>query len=117
MVVSKIAFRNIFRQRRRSFLTSLTMIVGFVLLSISFAFAEGGYGNMIDMFTRGHTGHVQIHVDGYLEKPNIYKNFPLTDKFEDTIKSVKYFESLAPRIYSPALAFVDGGSVSTFYAT
>ena len=43
----KIAFRNIFRQKRRTILTVLTMFGGFTLASISIAWSDGS-GTMLD---------------------------------------------------------------------
>lgn len=107
MLIPKIAFRNIFKQRRRSFFTGLTMAMGFVLLSASFALVDGGYGGIIDRFTRDHTGHVQVHVKGYLDRPSIYKTLPDSNEFERIIRDVPGVTSLAPRIRSSALAFID----------
>jgi ABC-type lipoprotein release transport system permease subunit len=83
------------------------MVLGFVLLSISMAFAEGGYGNIIKAFTKARTGHVQVHKKGYLEKPGLYKNFVWNEKYSKALKSEKGVESYAPRVFSGGLGFVD----------
>ena len=107
MIIPKIAFRNIFRQKRRSFLTALSMIIGFILLGISFGFGEGGYGRIIEMFTHSHTGHIQIHRQGYLDRPNLYKNFEYTQQLQTLLKSIPEVQAQAPRVYCGALAFID----------
>lgn len=107
MILFKIATRNLLKQKRRSFFTAISMIIGFVLLSISLGLAEGGYANIIKSFTKAKTGHVQIHKKGYLEKPGLYKNFLWNDELIKTIKSVDSVEKIAPRLFSGALAFVD----------
>ncbi len=107
MLSLKIAFRNIFRQRRRSILTALSMIIGFILLSVSLALSEGGYGNIIDLFTKSGTGHVQIHAKGYLERPGIYKNFPLSETLNRIVADEKNVAASAPRVFASALAFVE----------
>jgi putative ABC transport system permease protein len=73
MLILKIAFRNIFRQRRRSFFTALTMVGGYVLFSLALSISEGTYGTVIEKFTSASTGHLQIHKVGYFETPSIYK--------------------------------------------
>ncbi len=113
MIILKIAFRNLFRQKRRSLYTAISIIIGSTLLSISIALAEGGYGNIIEMFTRGFTGHVQIHSEDYLEKPGLYKNFDYTDEIANVIQNGKLVQSHAPRIYSGALAFIDKKTTGT----
>ncbi len=107
MIIPKIAYRNIFRHKRRSFLTALSMIIGFILLAISFAFGEGGYGNIIEMFTHSHTGHIQIHRQGYLERPGIYKNFNNGQKLQAVLNAIADIRAQAPRVYCGALAFID----------
>ena len=71
MLVLKIAWRNIFRQRRRSLLTILTMFGGFTLAAISIGWADGTYNRIIDAFTRNRLGHIQLHAVGYLDRPSI----------------------------------------------
>ena len=107
MLIPKIALRNILRQKRRSFLTALSMVIGFILLAISFAFGEGGYGQIIELFTHAHTGHIQIHQKGYLDRPNIYKNFEYTYRLQTLLKNIPQVRAQAPRVYCGALAFID----------
>ena len=105
MLIVKMAFRNIFRQRRRSILTALMMTGGFALFSFSVGMADGMYGNIIDMFTRDHTGHVQIHAAGYLDRPSLYKTIDQVPRLERRIRSVDHVVGVTARVYGPALAF------------
>ena len=102
----KIAFRNIFRQKKRSILTILTMFGGFVLSAFSFGWSDGTYSNIINLFTRSQLGHIQIHRVGYLDRPALYKtidNYPEVGIILDTISGL---EAWAPRIYSSGLVSV-----------
>ncbi len=105
MMVARMAFRNIFRQKRRSLLTALMMVGGFVLSSISLGISDGSYSHFIDLFTRDHTGHVQVHRAGYLERPSLYKTFEFPDKLGRVIEELPYVEAWSPRVHSVALAF------------
>lgn len=105
MIISKIAFRSIFRHRRRSALTGLMMAGGCCLFAVFLGMIDGSYDNLIDMFTRDHTGHIQIHKNGYLKKPSIYKTLKDSDSIGRKITSLPYVRSWAPRVYTPALAF------------
>ena len=107
MILFKIAMRNLMKQKRRSFFTAISMIIGFVLLSISLGLAEGGYGNIIKSFTKAKTGHIQVHQKEYLDKPGIYKNFVWNEDLKKLLDSVDSVEKIAPRLFSGALAFVD----------
>ena len=71
MTTFKMAYRNVLRQKRRTFLTVLTMVGGFTLASVSIAWSDGVYNFVIDMFTRTRLGHIQIHGQNYLDKPTL----------------------------------------------
>ncbi|MGA1839348.1 MAG: ABC transporter permease [bacterium] len=106
MVIYKIAFRNIFRQKRRSILTALTMLGGFVLASVAIGWADGAYNHIINMFTRNRLGHIQIHAKGYLDKPSLYKNIDHVEQLGKRIEQVEGVEAWSPRLYSVGLASV-----------
>ncbi len=105
MIISKIAFRNIFRHKRRSLLTGLMMAGGCFLFAVFIGMIDGGYGLLIDMFTRDHTGHIQVHKKGYLDKPTIYKIVQDPASIGKAIEDLPSFESWAPRVHTPALSF------------
>lgn len=106
MLTLRIAWRNIFRQKRRTILTVLTMFGGFTLSAISIGWADGTYNRIIDMFTRNRLGHIQIHAQGYLDRPSLYKWIQDYQKIGDEIQQVKGVEAWAPRLYSAGLASV-----------
>jgi len=105
MILFKMAFRNIFRHKRRSLFTGLLMAGAYVLFSVSLGVTEGSYSQMIDFYTRSHTGHVQVHKTGYLDRPSIYASFKNYRKTGEDIGKIDDVEAWAPRVYSPALAF------------
>jgi len=102
----KLAWRNVFRQKRRTILTLLTMTGGFVLSSLSIGWMNGSYSSIIMFFTNNRTGQIQIHHEGYLEDPSIYStisDYQTVGAFLDSIPGVRMW---APRIYSGALLAV-----------
>ena len=103
MLLIKLAFRNLFRQRRRSILTLLTMVIGFFFLSISIGLSEGSYMRIIQMFTSQKTAHVQIHFEDYLNRPTIYKT--LDEESLEKLKDIDFIKAYAPRIHVQALVF------------
>ena len=106
MIILKMAFRNIFRQKRRSLLTVLMMAGGCFLFSFFQGLSDGTYRNIIDMFTRARTGHIQIHKKGYLDKPSIYTTINNHNRIGSKINDLPYVQSWAPRVYSSALGFI-----------
>ncbi|MEA3307028.1 MAG: FtsX-like permease family protein [Elusimicrobiota bacterium] len=105
MLILKMAFRNILRQKRRTLLTALMISGGFLLFSLSMGISEGTYGSIIEMFTRMHTGDIQIHKGGYLKRSSLYKTINNSDDLSASLKKMKFIKSFTPRVYSSALSF------------
>ena len=105
-MILKIAFRNIFRQKRRTILTALAMIVGFTLLSLTIGLSDGAYGGIIEMFTRNRTGHIQVHRAGYLDKPSLYETIDGYAAIGETIQKSAGVEAWTPRVYAAGLGSV-----------
>ena len=105
-MIIKMAFRNIFRQKRRTILTAMSMIGGFAMAAIFIGWADGSYGNIIDNFTRYHTGHIQVHEATYLDRPSLYKTVNDFARIEGKLKQIDMLDSWAPRVYSAGLVSV-----------
>ena len=103
MMLLKISFRNVLRQKRRTLFTVLMMAGGFALASVSIGWSDGTYSYIIDMFTRNRMGHIQIHAAGYLDKPSLYKTIDDYMRIGETVESVPGVESWSPRLYSAGL--------------
>jgi ABC-type lipoprotein release transport system permease subunit len=104
-MIIKIAIRNLLRQKRRTFLSGLMLTGGFFLTSISIGFMEGTYGVVIDAFTRGNIGHVQIHHEDYLEDRGFFQFIPNAADVKTSVSSHPRIKAWAPRMYGSALAF------------
>lgn len=105
MLYLRLAIRNIGRQKRRSFLTGMSMAFGFFMASLSFGLIEGTFGHLVDSFTLARTGHVQIHSGDYLERPSLYKQITSVDDVVAKVEAVSGVLSATPRVFAPALAF------------
>ena len=101
----KLAFRNIQRQRRRSLLTGLTIIGGFVLCTFTFSLIEGAWGNAVDFYTLDSIGHIQVHWADYDRKPKVHKTINDRSFVEKILSANDDVKAFAPRVYSPALAY------------
>lgn len=106
MLMLKIAFRNIFRQKRRTLFTALSMFIGFFLSSLFIAWEDGSYNDIINMFTRNRLGHIQIHEKDYLEHPSQYKTINNQPEIDHILKQTEEIEHWAPRLYSAGLVSV-----------
>jgi ABC-type lipoprotein release transport system permease subunit len=63
----KLAWRNLFRNRRRTFLTGLIIGVGLAAIMFTDAWIMGMKENMIASATSSFLGEAEIHREGYLE--------------------------------------------------
>src|SRR6056297_2313379 len=106
MLTVKLALRNLMRQKRRTVYTGLSMLVGFVLAGFFIGWADGTYNHMIDKFTRNRLGHIQVHQEGYLDKPSLYKTVGSPEEIGSRIDKYKQVEAWAPRIYSAGLVSI-----------
>jgi putative ABC transport system permease protein len=108
-----ISGRNLFRYKRRTFLT-LTLIVVGVLFVAGFIAVTGSFKSiMIGQITDSFVGHMQIHRKGYLAAID---NLPLTMNLKPGIvQKVAAILKETPEIesYSPRIKF--GGHVQQLY--
>ncbi|MDA0825016.1 MAG: ABC transporter permease [Proteobacteria bacterium] len=107
----KMAFRNLFRQRRRSLLTGLSMGGGYMLFVFSMSLLEGSWGNIVDIFTGDRVGHIQIHQLDYRATPKAHRVIKDTNRLEKFLSEQKDVRSYAPRIFSAGLAYATDKSV------
>jgi ABC-type lipoprotein release transport system permease subunit len=106
MLMFKIAFRNIFRQKRRTVLTALTMFGGFTLAAFSIGWADGSYNFIINMFTRNQLGHIQIHYQGYRDRPTLYKTIDDYQSVGEKLEGLEDVEQWTARLYSAGLVSI-----------
>jgi ABC-type lipoprotein release transport system permease subunit len=106
-MIAKLAWRNIWRNKRRTLLT-LTSILFAVLLSCLMRSSQlGSYERMISNALSFYTGHVQVHKIGYWEEKSLDEGFQLTDSLYDVLETDKRIINIIPRIESFALASHD----------
>ncbi len=92
-----------FRQKRRTALTSLTMVGGFLLAAISIGWSDGTYAYIINMFTSDRLGQIQVHKAGYLDEPSIYDRIEEYERVGRSIDSAEGVKAWAPRVYTAGL--------------
>jgi putative ABC transport system permease protein len=72
----KMAWRNIWRNPRRTLLTMLAIAFACVLLVFMLSFQFGSYDTMIDSSVKISTGHLQIQARGFQKEHAIRKVIP-----------------------------------------
>lgn len=111
----KIATRNLFRYKRRTFLT-MALIVASMVFVLVFVAVTGSFKNMmIGQMTDSFLGHMQIHRRGYLAS---IENLPLhLNLLPKQVEMVEQALSQTDKVvaYSERIKF--GGALSNFQQT
>jgi ABC-type lipoprotein release transport system permease subunit len=69
-----VAWRNLWRQRRRTLITSSSIAFAILLSTIMTGIGDATYGEMIDLAARLGVGHVAIQNPEYQETPTLSRN-------------------------------------------
>ena len=64
----KLAWRNIWRNKRRTIITIVSIVFAVILSSLMRSMQLGSYERMIDNSVRFYTGYIQIHKLGYWDE-------------------------------------------------
>ena len=99
----RLAWRNLWRNRRRTLITLTALIFGLAATLISAAFGDGVHNQVIELGTSSFLGHAQIHRKGYREERSLYKHFGLTPKLRRILDGDREIAGWAPRAYGQAL--------------
>lgn len=93
MNIHKMAWRNLWRRKRRTYITIISIGFG-VLLSATFTgMADDSYRKMINTSATMGLGHITVEPSGYNETPALDKRIFNTNRVKDTIlriPGVKY---------------------------
>ena len=103
-MIFKIASRNIWRNKRRSFITIGSITFAVLLACFMRSMQLGSYERMIENAARFFTGYIQIHQNGYWDDKTLDNSFALSEELMQTVTSTKGVEVAVPRVESFALA-------------
>ena len=100
----KIAWRNIWRNKRRSIITISAIVIAVFLAIIMRSMQLGMYDNMIQNIVGSYSGHIQIHSNGYWEEQTIDNAFTYNDSLIEKIEANKGVDHTTKRIQSGCLS-------------
>jgi len=72
----RLAWRNLWRHKRRTWLTVLAMIFSNVLLVFMISLQFGSYDMMINNTLQAFSGHIQVQHQGYNDNPKLRRSIP-----------------------------------------
>lgn len=100
----KIAWRNLWRNSRRSIITMASIFFGVILSSVMTSMQYGSYDSMVDNVVKLYSGYAQVFTEDYHENKTINNTFELTDSIINIVSEIKEVTHTAPRLEYFALA-------------
>jgi ABC-type lipoprotein release transport system permease subunit len=111
--ILKMAFRDLGRNRRRSFFSALAVGAGLALLILMASVIEGEMGSAIESAIQLQSGHIQLRASTYDENKSSLKWEDLVadpDKIAGQIAALDQVKAATPRLY--ASGFLSSGTQS-----
>ena len=99
----KLAWRNIFRNKKRSIITIVSVFIAVFLALFIRSMQLGAYDSVIKNVAGNYTGYLQLHTKGYWDDRTLENAFIPDDKLLTSIKSNPKVTYLVPRLETYAL--------------
>ncbi len=102
-IITGIAWRNIWKNKRRTILTLLTIVVGCGMIIFLNAIATGGHNKMIEDAVATNAGHIQIHEKGFWENRSIDYAFKDYRSLLESLRGREEIKGFSRRIHAGGL--------------
>ena len=99
----KIAWRNLWRNRRRTILTASAVVLALSLALFMRSMQFGSYEQMISAGV-SQTGHLQVHDTGYQANQSIDRAFFYREKTGETLRALREVKRVLPGLQTFSLA-------------
>ena len=100
----KIAWRNLWRNRRRTLITASSIFFAIFFAVTMRSFQNGTYDHMIKQAIEAYSGYIQVQNADYFDDPSIDNVFEPTSELMAKIQADPNVKIAVPRIESFALA-------------
>ena len=104
-MVVKLAYRNLWRNKRRTIITALSIFFALLIANLTRSMQLGTYAYILDQFVKKFSGHIQIQNKNYLRNPNINNLLPYTDKIKTALDSIQEITAYTARLQNGIMAF------------
>ena len=100
----KLAYRNIWRNKRRTLITAASILFAVWSAIIMNAIQQGTWDYMMDNVVNFHFGYAQVHELGFWDEQTLDKAMIADDPSIQNLKTIQGMQGTIPRIESFALA-------------
>ena len=106
-----VAWRNLWRNRRRTWLLSSAIAFASFLVTVAASFQGGIYDDMIDLSSRFYTGHAQLQHPDYQDNPRV--KYTITDAATKITALEKHplVRTAVPRVIGHGLVSIEESSL------
>ena len=102
-MIFKIAWRNIYRNKKRSLITITSIFGALFLIILMRALQFGFYDKLIETVVESYAGYVEIHADGFWNNQNLDNSMEVDQSLINDIKSVEGVENIVQRLQTFSL--------------
>ncbi|MBN2669567.1 MAG: ABC transporter permease [Bacteroidales bacterium] len=99
----KLAWRNIWRNRKRTLISLSSVSLAVVLAVFTRSFQEGSYAKMIENSVGQLTGYINVHQAEYWKEKSLDNGITVSDSLINTIETVDGVTAVDPKIESFSL--------------
>ena len=103
-MILKLAWRNIWRNKRRTLITTASIFFAVLIAIVLKSLQEGAYDKMIESAVGLYTGYAQIHQNGYWEEQSLENSFEVNEAMYKESEAHPLVQRATPRLESFALA-------------
>ncbi len=100
----QIAWRNLWRNKRRTLITSASLFFGIFFSVMMSSIQKGSFENMIGNMARFYTGYIQIQDKDFKDSPGVNNSFILDEQSLKIINSIDEITSHSNRVETFAIA-------------
>lgn len=111
VLLTRLAWRNLWRHRRRTLITLSSIAIGFGLAVISIGIGDGSHNSMIRNAIKLGEGHLAVQPPGYLAAPANHKFLADGRALQAKLEALQIAGSVQPRISLQVLASSANNSV------
>jgi len=102
--ILKIAWRNVWRNKRRTLITIGSIMFALFFAIIMRGFGKGSYEKMKENAVKSYSGYIQIQKKGYWDDKNINNVFSIESEVVNELEADERLNVLIPRLESFALS-------------
>jgi putative ABC transport system permease protein len=110
-ILSMLAWRNVWRHRRRTLITLTSIAIGFGLAVLFIGIGDGSHNSMIRNAIKLGEGHITVQPRGYLQAPANHKYLASGLELSEKLDALHVSGSVAARVSLQVLASTANNSV------